>query len=261
MAWFTRFTRFGDVHSCFGQEARMTSGLASALMAAYKVHKFSMGIDHPIDEETVLGISDELHGAGKILEHGLCWDELARVLNHPDLQMPTWKLVDGLSPENVFDVIVSKVGVDYGFGPSINCNLVILQVVWTHNNHGHWVVIDSVRNILGLNYATLCDPLDAAIHIVPLHKGIPFSYSAEQTIALNLWGKEPLHNFQTPRTAIVAYKYVKDMKTHYKWMNASLLIYRDPTPIPEATFEPYAHFRKFDDMPAIGLRGDRAGEI
>lgn len=227
MAWFTRFTRFGDVHSCFGQENRMTCGLACALMAAYKVNKFSPGANPPIDEETVLEICDAMFGAGTVLDHGLTGISLVQVLNHPDLQMPGWTIAPSLGPDTVCNELIHRVGVDYGFGPSLNCNPVILLVQWSHNQKCHWVCIDSVRSVLGLNYATLCDPLDAGIHIVPVSQGEPFSYAAQRTIDFDLWGTDPYHEFVAPRTASSTIRYIENRRTHHRRVAITNLLYRE----------------------------------
>ena len=43
MAWFTRLTRFGDVHLVYGQEAGMSCGIASVMMCAFKLNKLTPG--------------------------------------------------------------------------------------------------------------------------------------------------------------------------------------------------------------------------
>jgi len=43
MAWFTRFTRFGDIHRVYGQEKNISCGVACAVMAVYKIHKITPG--------------------------------------------------------------------------------------------------------------------------------------------------------------------------------------------------------------------------
>ena len=39
MAWFSRFTRFGDMHLVYGQEANMSCGIASVMMCVFKINK------------------------------------------------------------------------------------------------------------------------------------------------------------------------------------------------------------------------------
>ncbi|MBL8818307.1 MAG: hypothetical protein JNL58_19930 [Planctomyces sp.] len=205
----------------------MTCGLACALMAAYKVNKFVPGADPPVDEETVLKISDQMFGEGQVVDHGLVGISLVQVLNHPDLQMAGWTIAPGLSPERVSSEIVNRVGVDYGLGPSLNSNPIILLVQWSHNGAAHWVVIDSIRYMYGLRYATLCDPLDGAVHIVPISNDEPFSYTAQSTIAANLWGLPPIHDFGTQRTASSTINYVQNCRTHFRRVAITNLLYRE----------------------------------
>ena len=205
----------------------MTCGLACALMTAYKVNKFTPDANPPVDEETVLEICDAMFGAGKVVEHGLPGISLVQVLNHPDLQMPGWTIARSLAPDAVCNELIHRVGVDYGFEPSFNINPVILLVQWTHNNVCHWVCVDSVRNVLGLHYATLCDPLDGGVHMVPLSPGKPFSYAAQRTIDFDLWGKDPIHDFATPRTASSTIQSIENRRTHYRRVAITNLLYRE----------------------------------
>jgi hypothetical protein len=43
MAWFSRFTRFGDMHLVYGQEANMSCGIASVMMCVFKINKLNPG--------------------------------------------------------------------------------------------------------------------------------------------------------------------------------------------------------------------------
>ena len=63
MAWFTRFTRFGDVHLVYSQEAENSCGIACVMMTVFKISKLSPGVrslykEKQITEETALGEAD-----------------------------------------------------------------------------------------------------------------------------------------------------------------------------------------------------------
>jgi len=61
-------------------------------------------------------------------------------------------------------------------------------------------VVDTVREMLGTHYATVCDPWDANVHIQKIERGGTFVYNAgEGGFAINLWGttkaeKQPYDN-------------------------------------------------------------------
>jgi hypothetical protein len=188
MPWFSRITRFGDVHFCFGQENEVACGIACVIMAAFKVNKFTPGVKAEYDEKGILRLAKKLIGPDPLGEDGLSVADMLKILNAPELTMNGWELLsaetDGVSKE-----ITHRVGVTGGLGPVLNVNPVIMLVQWKTGKN-HWVVIDTCRQFLGKTYATVCDPWDGTVHVVPVPADGRFIYAAHDVIDSEFWGKQ-----------------------------------------------------------------------
>lgn len=173
MAWFSRITRFADVHLVYGQEENMSCGIASVMMCVFKINKLKPGAQ-------ALHVEKEIYdkysaASGKKYQpstKGTHPTHLVTVLN--DLDCGTWKW-HSLAGAAASQKILDTVGKIEGLGPVVACNPVILGVDWDGGG-AHWVVIDTIRIIDGKKYVTICDPWDTNVHIEPIAAGTAFSY-------------------------------------------------------------------------------------
>jgi|GEM_PF-1371995 len=201
MAWFTRVSRFGDVHAVFGQEHYYTCGVACVIMAAFKVHGIRPNTRAFFSEEQILAKARALGMRDDDATRGFKANEIVQLLNDDDLRMPGWRYT-------IFDAdliprkIAEKVGVTHRIGPILSVNPVIVDIRWfSDRKQGHALLVDSVRSVFGKTYATVCDPSDAHVHVIELEEAIPAGggedYLTRYTggkpaIGVNLWGKRPL---------------------------------------------------------------------
>ena len=186
MAWFTRFTRFGDMHLVYGQEAGMSCGIASVMMCVFKINKLVPGkqaltVEKAITQkyQAALGSAYNSETTGTYPQH------LCTVLNSFTSGNWNWHQ----TPVNqVSDTLISKVGLTDGLGATVNVEPVILGVDWDSGG-AHWIVVDTIRHAFGTTYATVCDPWDANLHFQKISKGSPFYYDAATGgFSINLWG-------------------------------------------------------------------------
>ena len=56
MAWFTRFTRFGDVHLVYAQEQQNSCGIACVMMTVFKINKLTPGVRALHTEREIYGV-------------------------------------------------------------------------------------------------------------------------------------------------------------------------------------------------------------
>ena len=192
MAWFTRFTRFGDMHMVFGQEQGISCGVACVIMAAFKINKFIPGRRALYTEADILAKATAVLGPNPLGGAGLGNQQILRVLNHADLRMTGWQY-SRLTPTDVPGQIIRRVGVTGGIGPTVDVNPIIVGIDWTRGG-GHWVLIDTVRTFSGRRYATVCDPWDANVHIVRIEERQTFSYTGRPAVAVDLWGTHYRYN-------------------------------------------------------------------
>jgi len=187
MAWFSRFTRFGDTHLVFGQEANMSCGIASIIMCVFKINKFVPGANVNFKEREIYDMYTKASGSTYAPEtQGTQPHHIATVLN--GLNCGNWK-GEWLSGADCSKKIVEKVGITEGFGPTINVNPVIAGVGWKGGG-GHAVVIDTIRVTEQRKYATVCDPWDANVHIARIRRSMPFAYNAEKVgFSVNIGGE------------------------------------------------------------------------
>jgi len=175
VAWFSRFTRFGDMHLVYGQEANMSCGIASVMMCIFKINKIRPGRTALTLEKDICKKYEAVMGSAYSPETtGTYPEKLAAILS--SFTSGTWKS-DRTQPEGVPQKLTDKVGVIHGLGPVITVNPVILGVDWDLGG-AHWIVVDTVRQMLGTTYATVCDPWDTNVHIQSFLAGSVFVYNA-----------------------------------------------------------------------------------
>lgn len=187
MGWFSRFTRFADMHMVYGQEAVNSCGIASVMMVVFKINKLVPGAQALYKEKEVYAAYDK-HLAGSDVDTG-SYDGsvytyaglLAKTLN--DLKVGSWE-AKFVGAAAVPQAIMDAVGVDYvGAGPIFNGirrkDPIIVLVNWAGNMGGHFVVVDTVNKIMNNTWASVCDPWDADVHITPMTKGAPFNYTGK----------------------------------------------------------------------------------
>lgn len=194
MAWFSRFTRFGDLHWVYGQENTVACGVACAIMCVFKINKIKPGAKAVYDEKAVLKLATELFGPRPLGSAGLNNPQMVRLLNHPKLGIGGWRLRT-LKAEDVPETIMDEVGVTGGIGPTVNVRPMVVGVDW-NGGGGHWAVVDTVRSLMGKTYATLCDPWDANVHMVPMEKQRAFAYTGKKVQGFDFWGKR--HEYKAP---------------------------------------------------------------
>ncbi len=175
MAWFSRFTRFGDLHLVYGQEANMSCGIASVMMCIFKINKLKPGATAlTIEKEIYKKYEAALGGAYQPENVGTYPQHLATVLD--GFTKGNWKWHKH-APTDVPQVLIDHVGITQGLGPTINVNPVIMGVDWDAGG-AHWVVVDTIREAFGSTYATICDPWDTNVHIQKFKTKHPFYYNA-----------------------------------------------------------------------------------
>jgi hypothetical protein len=189
MAWFTRLTRFGDAHLVYGQEANMSCGIASLMMCVFKVNKLKPGAASVTVEKDIYQKYSQLLGSAYTPETtGTYPQHLATIMN--GFTSGTWRW-HNYPPNDMPQKLIDKVGVTSGFGAVVDVEPVILGVDWDLGG-AHWIVVDTIRDIIGLQYATICDPWDANVHMQHIHTGQPFYYDAANGgFMMNFWGTAP----------------------------------------------------------------------
>ena len=186
MAWFSRFTRFGDAHLVYGQEANMSCGIASVIMCVFKINKLKPGSQAVHVEKDIYDKYSSASGAKyKPEQKGTRPEHLVTVLNSLDCGKWKWQAVGSLAATQR---IIEVVGTTNGVGPTVTVNPVIVGVDWDGGG-AHWIVIDTVRSFMGSKYATICDPWDTNVHIQKVETGKPFEYMAgEGGFSVDFWG-------------------------------------------------------------------------
>lgn len=190
MAWFTRYSRYGDVHMCYSQETTATCGLACAVMAAFKINKLQPGNLSLFSEKDILNYKQKEIGSGPItwVCNGLDVYDLYAVLNEPKFNMTGWKAYR-VDESLIIDQLVHHVGVTEGKGPVLHVNPAIVSIEWNNDpTDSHWILIDTIRRDNGKLMATVCDPIDGSIHMTKLKSKEPFLYHASQVEDLDFWG-------------------------------------------------------------------------
>jgi hypothetical protein len=182
MQWYSRISRFGDLHMVYGQKWANSCGLASTVMCAFKMNKFAMGQQAVYEEQKIKEKYEKASGSpydpktqytdGKFLQTVLS-----------DVTGKNWAL-EWYSEKDRAGAIIDSVD-SYGalaLGPTISSKCCIVLARWGAGG-AHWVVVDSVRSAFGFHWATICDPWDTNLHIVRLTKGQPIKYDAADVSA------------------------------------------------------------------------------
>ncbi len=213
MAWFTRLTRFGDVHLVYGQEANMSCGIASLMMCVFKVNKLKPGSTSVTVEQDIYKKYAAALGSGYSPETtGTYPQHLANVLNGFTSGNWSWH---NTPPNDVAQSLVAKVGVAGAFGAVAKVEPVILGVDWDLGG-AHWVVVDTIRDVFGKRYATICDPWDANVHMQSFATGSPFYYDAANGgFMMDFWGTAPKGSTQ-PYQGVAAKGQVKNWGMIYR---------------------------------------------
>jgi hypothetical protein len=210
MAWFSRVTRFGDLHFIYAQEAENSCGIASVVMTVFKINKLVPG-------------AAALHREREIYRHysavtGSTYDgstysfatDLASVLNR--LSVGTWEARD-IGATNVAQAIVDSVGVDVPglsllggplapalwVGNQLRQRIPIIVLVGWNAGGAHFVVIDTVNNTPFGMYASVCDPWDGNVHITEFRTGSAFNYvGAPVPLSWDLGGSRHDYSSSSP---------------------------------------------------------------
>ena len=199
MAWFTRISRFGDVHFVFGQEQGMTCGPSSALMCYTKINKLSPGAVMYSTTQRIKDLYAQWLGQSYDGSVAGTWPAgLAYALNR--MGCGRWTTTS-VSATNSVNTMVSLVGTQGAFGPVVNVNPIIVGVNWDGSTGSHWVVIDTIRNFAGNLYATVNDPWDAGLHVQRIESGGNFVYDAGDTMHLDFGGTH--YEYSQPSTGRV----------------------------------------------------------
>lgn len=199
MAWFTRFTRFGDVHYVFGQEQGMTCGPSSALMCYTKITKLTPGSVSYNTTQRIKDLYEQWQGAPYDGSQVGTWGEgLVYALNR--MNCGRWRC-DTYAPNDTAQAIAYFVGQTGGWGATVNVKPVIVGVNWDGSAASHWVCIDTIRSFAGNSYATVCDPWDANVHIQRMTVGQQFVYDAEPVFGVDFGGTH--YEYSQPSTGRV----------------------------------------------------------
>ena len=191
MPWFTRFSRFGDIHYVYSQAAENSCGIASVMMCVFKSNKLTPGAAAVTKEEEVYKVYGDVAGVNYDGSAYSFATKLDNTLNK--LNCGKWK-AEYVGPDKVGERIVKVCGKTSGFGPTLGTSPIIVLVGW-ESAGAHFVVVDTVRTVFGSRlYATVCDPWDAQLRVTNFSTGADFKYSTGQTIQLNLEGT-PQHEY------------------------------------------------------------------
>ena len=175
MAWFARYTRFGDMHWVYGQERGMSCGLASTTMLVFKVNKLVPGATAIRDEEQITKAYERFVGSPYDVSNGTFPEDLVGTLD--SLTKKKW-MNEYLTGPALTKKMIETVGVTAAPGPIVRVNPIILGVNW-QGGGAHWLVVDTVRKFMGKLYATVCDPWDGDVHVTTVSIGDTFEYTAQ----------------------------------------------------------------------------------
>lgn len=187
MAWFTRFTRFGDVHLCYGQEAANSCGIGCVMMTVFKLNKFSRS-QAIHQEQSVYQRYAAISGAPYNGSQYSFANHLATALTQ--MAPGSWEALN-VGSANVSQAIVDSVGAER-FGTSLLAGPaaptawaanqmrtrtpIIILVGWSGGG-AHFVVVDTVNVVANRMYASVCDPWDGNVHITRFTPGQTFNYT------------------------------------------------------------------------------------
>lgn len=194
MAWFSRFTRFMDVHLVYGQEADNSCGIACVMMTVFKLNKLKPGAAALYKEQEIYDVYSKASGAKYDGSSYTYCNHLATTLGK--LNVGTWKS-ECVGPGRVSANIKQRVKNFSAFsGPTINVKPIIVLVGWKAGG-AHFVVVDTVRNLDDDDYATVCDPWDGDVHVTKFDEDGIFPYTGRhQPLSWDLGGTK--HDYEKP---------------------------------------------------------------
>src|SRR4051812_30681300 len=156
MAWFVRFTRFGDAHLVYAQEEKNSCGIACVMMTVFKINKLTPGVRALHSEQEIYNVYSRVshtHYNGSSYSYA---NFLASSLNQ--LRVGKWKAED-VGNDHVARRVADSVGTS-SIGPVVNYSKehspIIVLVGWKKGG-AHFVVVDSVVSFMGSLYASVCD--------------------------------------------------------------------------------------------------------
>jgi len=193
MPWFSRFSRFGDIHFVYSQHGDNACGIASVMMCVFKVNKLVPGAQSVFKEQQVYKVYSAVAGTaydGTAYSYATKLDDTLNKLN-----CGNWK-AEYIGPGQVTNRLVQVCGSVAGLGPTVKVSPVIVLVGW-NNGGAHFVVVDTVRTFAGSSYATVCDPWDAQLRVTGFTAGQNFDYVASQTAHWDVEGT-PEHQYTRP---------------------------------------------------------------
>ena len=172
MTWFTRFTRFGEMHMVYSQENSNSCGIACVRMVVFKTNKFrpqaiALRSEQSIDADyaRVAGIPYD----GSTYSNATL---LFQLLNR--FTTDTW-VAEYVGPNAIAQKLIDCVGV--GGSPAAATGAPVIVLVGWSAGGAHFVVVDSVNTSGGKHYASVCDPWDGNVHITEFTAGQPFNYT------------------------------------------------------------------------------------
>lgn len=199
MAWFVRFTRFGQAHMCYAQEQSDSCGIASGIMVNFKLKAGAVGAGTIVGalfpslgaltgkllggdaNSTAVKAEQEVYklvGAGYTGKTGTTGTQVANILTK--LKLGTWRGLDTCDSK----IIGTQILICYRNGwPTIIGNSWYTSA--THKKlagGGHWVVVDTVNKFSGKLYASICDPLTGNVHVTEFTPGQDFLYDPSNAI-------------------------------------------------------------------------------
>lgn len=195
MPWFLRLSRFGDAHAVYSQQEENSCGIASVMMCVFKVNKLTAGATAVHKEQEVYKIYSEVSGAdydGSGYSDAQLLDDALNRLN-----CGSWTC-EYVGPDKVAQLLIDKCSTS--LGPTLDCKPVILLLGWNANSR-HFVVVDTVRNVAGAHFATVCDPYDGQLRVTAIAPGIGFGYETAQTAHLNFEGR-PEHSYGSVKSGV-----------------------------------------------------------
>ena len=172
MTWFTRFTRFGEMHMVYSQENSDSCGIASVRMIVFKVNKFKPSATALRSEQS---IDAEYSGITKTKYDGSVYSDgmvLFKLLNR--FIGAGW-VCEFVGVNAIGQKLIDRIGVS-GTPEAATGLPVILHVGWSTSG-AHFVVADSVNKVGEKYYASICDPWDGNVHVTEFTPGQAFGYT------------------------------------------------------------------------------------
>lgn len=153
----------------------MSCGIASIMMCVFKINKLKPGKDAvTVERDITTKYRNALGSSYNPETTGTYPTLLASVLNGFTSGNWSWHKTP---PNDVGKVLTKQVGLSGPIGPIVDVEPVILGVDWDLGG-AHWIVVDTIRDVVGTRYATICDPWDANVHLQSFGTTEPFVYHA-----------------------------------------------------------------------------------